>query len=274
MARDTDSEMTMGLILGCPSRPFQMRPPTSVMRSASDGFLLRWCTSVKVSKTGSPSIRLVPKSTSLSPMLPTTHFLVVLSIKATAAVVPSINSSSIASLCHSSSVRARALLRAACGSSSRARRSEARSSAKRSPENSAARAPPCPSKTAKKERLPSTGSVGETLPISLKSPLIMPISVKSPLVTPRRGFAQCASSISGRVFWMECTPYRTGHTEMLLVKVRARLPDRRGKSSSLSMLSPASPPRGGTLGTSGTAFTSSASSMDARGRPSVGLEGP
>mmetsp|Transcript_68655 Transcript_68655/g.174354 ORF Transcript_68655/g.174354 Transcript_68655/m.174354 type:complete len:265 (+) Transcript_68655:320-1114(+) len=264
MARDTDSEMTMGLILGCPSRPFQMRPPTSVMRSASDGFLLRWCTSVKVSKTGSPSVRLVPMSTSLSPMLPTTHFLVVLSIKATAAVVPSINSSSIASLCHSSSVRARALLRAACGSSSRAWRSEARSSAKRSPENSAARAPPCPSKTAKKERLPSTGSVGETLPISLKSPLIM----------PRRGFAQCASSISGRVFWMECTPYRTGHTVMLLVMVRARLPDRRGKSSSSSMLSPANPPRGGTLGTSGTAFTSSASSMDARGRPSVGLEGP
>mmetsp|Transcript_56963 Transcript_56963/g.152501 ORF Transcript_56963/g.152501 Transcript_56963/m.152501 type:complete len:214 (-) Transcript_56963:376-1017(-) len=213
MARETDRESTCGLILGWPRRPRQTRPPASVIRTASDSLLFKWCTSVSALKLVVPLLSRVPRMTSLSPTLPTMQRPRVRSSSATAAVVPSISSSARASANHSSSSRANARRSASTGSERSVVRSAARMPQRCSPQNSAARAPPCPSNTAKYERLPSGASAGGGVP--------QPLGVAAPLgasdcdgdvadprlmgllppSTPRT--AWCASSISGRKFWME-----------------------------------------------------------------------
>mmetsp|Transcript_92641 Transcript_92641/g.276282 ORF Transcript_92641/g.276282 Transcript_92641/m.276282 type:complete len:281 (+) Transcript_92641:363-1205(+) len=236
MARETERESTCGLILGWPRRPRQTRPPAVEIRAASDSLLFRWCTSVRARKLVAPELSRVPRRTSLSPTLPTMQRPRVRSSRATAAVVPSISSSDLASASHSSSSCPKARRKASTGSVRRVRRSPARMSQRRSPQNSAARAPPCPSNTAKYERLPRGASAGGGVP--------EPLGVAAPLgasdcegevaeprlmgrllpSTPRT--AWCASSISGRKFWMEWTPYRTGLPKDTAL-VRVRLPERR-----------------------------------------------
>mmetsp|Transcript_89868 Transcript_89868/g.232070 ORF Transcript_89868/g.232070 Transcript_89868/m.232070 type:complete len:250 (+) Transcript_89868:165-914(+) len=202
MARDTERDSTCGLIFGWPRRPRQTRPPTCAMRSASAGLLLRWWTSVSVWKEASPFSWRVPRITSLSPTLPTMQRRAARSTRATAAVVPSISSSCRARPSHSSSVRAKARRRASTGSALRAFSPSAASSVQsRSPQNSAARAPPCPSKIEKKEKLPSSGASEASREEGLDPDGVQPSTPSTAL---------CASSISLRMFWIEWTPKVTG----------------------------------------------------------------
>mmetsp|Transcript_137526 Transcript_137526/g.383558 ORF Transcript_137526/g.383558 Transcript_137526/m.383558 type:complete len:242 (-) Transcript_137526:416-1141(-) len=173
MARETESDRTCGLIFGWPNRPRHTRPPALEIRVASDSLLFKWCTSVRARKLVTPSLSRVPRSTSLSPTLPTMQRPRVRSTSATAAVVPSMSSSARACANHSSSSCPKARRKASTGSVRRVARSAARMSQRRSPQNSAARAPPCPSKTAKYERLPRGASVagGVPDPLGVAAPL-------------------------------------------------------------------------------------------------------
>mmetsp|Transcript_22468 Transcript_22468/g.64592 ORF Transcript_22468/g.64592 Transcript_22468/m.64592 type:complete len:201 (+) Transcript_22468:390-992(+) len=199
-----------------------MRPPALLTRSTSASLLLRWCTSVSTLTSVCPASSQEPRMISLSPTFATMQRWPTRSTSATAAVVPSIISWLRAICNHSSSVCTSAFLNASLGSDSNSLRSAANNSHKRSPANSAALDPAWPSKIAKYDMLPNEASMPSLLQ-GLDAEGLQPSSPKT---------ARWASSISLRMFWIECTPYLKGLPKELrgeTIVVNVRLPERRSR---------------------------------------------